>query len=136
MKRDTAANTNNTNLAWGAEKKYYPANPIKVDGVGVNNLPKGWKYWLKEAGFDPLDKYEKACPVNWTGFGRPWRINDCGQLQAGETKKSFDRWANSTFFSTQGIPQTKEEFLQRITYMRQRIERKEHLVKLLCNKDV
>ena len=102
-------------------------------------LPKQWKQWLRKAGFKiPPKTYGLGHnPVlYWEGFGRHWRVNCYQDLEVSKTFDQFDRWANSTFFSTQGIPQTKEEFLQRITYMRQRIERKEHLVKLLCNKDV
>jgi hypothetical protein len=100
------------------------------------NLPKQWKHWLKKAGFDPLDEFEKRHPTNWKGFGRHWRININNWLQASETKETFDRWANSVFFSTEGIPQTEHEFLERIKHMRRRMERKEHLINLLCNKDL
>jgi hypothetical protein len=95
-------------------------------------LPKQWKQWLRKAGFKiPPKTYGLGHnPVlYWEGFGRHWRVNCHQDLEVSKTFDQFDRWANSCFYTTNGIPQTEVEFLERIAHMRKRVERKERLRK-------
>ena len=100
-------------------------------------LPKQWKHWLRIAGFKISARYGSDInPVYyWEGFGRHWRINCYGELQASECYDNFDRWANSVFYTTSGVPQNQKEFIERVTLIRARIARKERLIKYLSSRN-
>lgn len=95
-------------------------------------LPKQWKHWLLKAGFKTSAKINPV--YYWKGFGRHWRINCYGELQASERYDDFDRWANSVFYTHRGNPKNLLEFLLIVTKMKERISRKERLIKYLSSK--
>lgn len=99
-----------------------------------NKLPKQWKDWLRAANFTSYKARGNIFLFDSKGRGRRWRINCHGQMQCSEVYAEFDRWANSTWITTDGIPKSKEEFLDRVSMMEKRALRKERLRDFIANK--
>ena len=97
-------------------------------------LPKQWKHWLEVVGFDKSTRRYKQhlLWMYWKGHGRHWRINCYGQMQVSKKFNEFDRWANSVQYTTEGIPTTQQEFIDRVNFMLKRCERKERLINKFC----
>lgn len=92
-----------------------------------HKLPKQWKHWLalaklKTRGRQPWQQW------NFYGRGRHFRINCHGQFQVSQKFQEFDRWANSLWVTTEGIPKTRDEFLARVQQLLARANRKDRLL--------
>ena len=84
-----------------------------------SQFPKQIWYWLNKHGF----KYRKMSS-NWCyfeGTGRYWRfceIDNKVHLQMGETKDTFDRWANSVEKTVPFNCKTHKEFKELLIQMK------------------
>ena len=80
-------------------------------------FPKQWKHWAKLAGLKPYTIRGWHSNFGFIGRGRHWRVNRFGEFQSSCNLKDFDRWANSTLNTYNGIPQTQAEFFNAVTYL-------------------
>ena len=48
------------------------------------------------------------------GRNRRWRVNAYGDFECSVPLEHFDRWANSSGWSHDGVPSTKDEFLRAV----------------------
>lgn len=76
-------------------------------------LPKQYKHWFRLVGFKPFKRYGK---LYFFGRGRWLRVttpeDDRWVVQISENLKNFDRWANSTAYTIEGICEmNKDKFL-------------------------
>lgn len=84
-------------------------------------LPKQWRDWLRAAGLKPSYDTHMARHYGvtyFTGYGRHWRIDYCGNLDMSETFDTFDRWANSCQLSLPMSATNKNEFVRLVHNMR------------------
>lgn len=92
-------------------------------------LPPQWAQWLNSLGFTIYPRSDHL--THWMGHGRHWRINTYGEFQTSEAFDTFDRWVNSTAYTSEGIPQTLEDFKGRVNRHLARLERRDRLINYL-----